>query len=254
MQGSYGLLGKKLKHSFSKLYFEAKFESQKIEAEYELYELDEISDFPELLAHHPELKGLNVTLPYKQQVISYLDEMDAEAAEIGAVNTIVIREDGTKGYNTDVYGFHQSLSKFIPKDMKKAQAIILGTGGASRAVKHVLEHYFQFPCLRVSRRGIQADGLISYDELLQMDLKKHKIIINATPVGMYPYIEECPVFPYEKITDKHLFYDLIYNPERSLFLQKASAKGAHIKNGLDMLYLQAERAWEIWNENITGTN
>lgn len=249
MQGVYGLLGKKLKHSFSKLYFEAKFESQKVDAQYELFELDDIADFPQLLAQHSDLKGLNVTIPYKQQVMQYLDELDPEAAEIGAVNTIVIRGDHTKGYNTDVFGFHQSLIRFLPKDMKKTQALILGTGGAARAVQYVLERYFQYPCIRVSRKDVQLDNVIQYEQLNSLDIKKFRMIVNATPVGMFPFVEDCPVFPYEKLTDKHHVYDLIYNPERSLFLQKASAKGAHIKNGLDMLYLQAERAWEIWNQD-----
>lgn len=249
MQASYGLLGKKLKHSFSKLYFEAKFESQKIEADYELYELDTIQEFPQLLAEHSDLKGLNVTIPYKQQIMSYLDELDPEAAEVGAVNTIVIRGDKTKGYNTDVYGFHHSLIRFLPKDMKKTQAIILGTGGASRAVQYVLQHYFQYPCVRVSRKDRQTEGVITYEELRKLDFKKHRVIVNATPVGMFPFSEACPDFPFDKLTEKHHVYDLIYNPERTQFLTQAAARNAHVKNGLEMLYLQAERAWEIWNQD-----
>ena len=249
MQATYGLLGKKLKHSLSKLYFEAKFEQQKIDAAYELFELEAIEELPALLAEHTYLKGLNVTIPYKQQVMSYLDELDPEAREVGAVNTIVIRGEHTKGYNTDVYGFHHSLIRFIPKDMKKTQAIILGTGGASRAVQYVLQHYYQFPCLRVSRKDRQTEGVITYEQLKAMDLKKHKLIVNTTPLGMHPLIEGCPDFPFEKLTDKHLVYDLIYNPERSVFLNQAAARNAHVKNGLEMLYLQAERAWEIWNQD-----
>lgn len=249
MQATYGLLGKKLKHSFSKLYFEAKFESQKIDAAYELFELEEITDFPALLSEYTYLKGLNITIPYKQQIIPYLDELDPEAKEVGAVNTLVIRGEKIKGYNTDVYGFHHSLIRFIPKDMKKTQAIILGTGGASRAVQFVLQHYYQFPCVRVSRKDRQTEGVITYEEMRSLDFKKHKLIVNTTPLGMHPLIEGCPDFPFEKLTDKHLVYDLIYNPERTIFLNQAAARNAHVKNGLEMLYLQAERAWEIWNQD-----
>jgi shikimate dehydrogenase len=245
-----GLIGYPLQHSFSKKYFTDKFSRlQLTDWEYELYPLQEISELWELMINTPDLIGLNVTIPYKISVIPLLDEVDETAKVAGAVNTIrIVYRNGNQyltGYNTDVYGFEQSLEPLLrPGDTK---ALILGTGGAAKAVKYVLDT-FGIQSRFVSRTADK--GAMTYTDLNKEIIKEHSIIINTTPLGMYPDIQNAPAIPYEAINSGHLLYDLVYNPEITLFLQKGVQAGARVKNGLEMLYLQAEKAWEIW----TNTN
>jgi shikimate dehydrogenase len=261
----YGLIGYPLTHSFSKKYFTEKFERENIEDHvYDLYEIANLSDFPELLQANPKLCGLNVTVPHKIGVMFYLDWVHPEAKEVDAVNCIRItpespiaaafsgevgikdREFRLEGFNTDVYGFEASLKPLL--NPQHTQALILGTGGASRAVKYVLNKLNIYS--RFVSRGTEGD-LISYSELTAEDISKYKLIINCTPLGMSPRTDQCPDIPYEALTSEHLLYDLIYNPAETLFLQKGREQGAAIKNGYDMLLLQAEKSWEIWNEKAT---
>ena len=241
-----GLIGYPLSHSFSKKYFSDKFEKEGItDFHYELYPLEQITDLPQLL-DAPAIKGINVTIPYKQAVLPYLDELDEAAAAVGAVNTILKKDGKVKGYNTDIYGFEISLlgqlsTATIP--ITEIQALILGTGGAAKAVRYVLEKlgiFHQF----VSRRK-QKDYL-TYDSLTPTKFKQYQLVINTTPLGMSPNYESCPDLPYEATTDQHFFYDLVYNPAETLFLKKGAQQGASIKNGHEMLILQAEKAWSIW--------
>ena len=244
----FGLIGKTLSHSFSKKYFGDKFKKENItDAHYELYELAQSTDLLELIKNNKgTLKGLNVTIPYKQDVLPLLKEIDAAAEKIGAVNVLKIAENGDiKGYNSDYYGFKTSLEQFMGKDIQNCKALILGTGGASRAVKQALIDLnitFQY----VSRKSGQH--IISYDELTPNLIQEHKLIINSTPLGMYPNIQECPNIPYESLSDQHFLYDLVYNPEETLFMKKGRLKGSKAIHGLKMLILQAEKSWEIWNQ------
>lgn len=241
----YGLIGYPLSHTFSPTYFNEKFFREGIHnAEYRAFPLEHISDFCALLEAHPNLKGLNVTIPHKQAVMDYLDEIDEEAAAIGAVNTITISKNGkTKGYNTDIYGFEKSLQPFLKKHHKKA--LILGTGGAAKAVDFVLKK-LKIETVWVSRTP--KSGQLSYADVTEQVMSTHHLIVNTTPVGMHPDIYKFPDLPYAFVTDKHLFYDLVYNPEKTIFLIKGKREGAAFKSGLEMLYLQAERAWEIWQK------
>lgn len=240
----FGLIGYPLSHSFSKGYFIEKFKREGIaDCAYELFPLSDISLFPALLQEQPNLVGLNVTIPHKEAVIPYLNELDEEAREIGAVNTITIRSGKTKGYNTDVYGFEASFRKHLQPHHQRA--LVLGTGGASKAVLHVLRKW-GIPYLLVSRTG--GEGKISYNDLTPELLESHTIIINTSPLGMYPKVEACPELPYEALTPQHYLYDLIYNPAETIFLRKGKEAGAITENGLEMLHLQAEKAWEIWNK------
>lgn len=245
---TYGLIGYPLEHSFSQKYFTDKFEKEKLNARYLNFPIASISDFPELFKHHPYLAGLNVTIPYKEQVISFLDELDDTAQEIGAVNVIKISWDGLnyslKGYNSDIVGFKESLFPLLTIDHKRA--LVLGTGGASKAVVTALKQ-LNIEYRYVSRTP-ENENILSYNDLTPEIIKDHKLIINTTPLGMYPQTDKCPSIPYEHLTNEHLLFDLIYNPEETLFLKKGKEKGAKTKNGLEMLYLQAEEAWRIWNE------
>jgi shikimate dehydrogenase len=243
----FGLIGKKLGHSFSKRYFSEKFEKEGIaDAVYELYELPEMANFPELLAREPELVGLNVTVPYKEVVIPYLDELDESAAQIGAVNTIKILEGKTKGYNTDFIGFRGTLQRFYPVE-SGGKALVLGTGGAAKAVWAALKA-LGIAYASVSRNP-QENGL-GYAAITPEVLQAYSLIINTTPVGMAPDTGSAPAIPYEALTPDHYLYDLVYNPEETLFLQKGRAAHAKTLNGLPMLYAQADAAWQIWsNEN-----
>ncbi len=239
----FGLTGYPLSHSFSKKYFTAKFEREGLEhCRYELFPIENIRQLPDLLAEHPGLEGLNVTIPHKQTVIQYLDETDAGAAEAGAVNTIKISNGKLKGFNTDVYGFEQSLRSFI--GTKRPAALVLGTGGAAKAVIFVLKK-LNISWQLVSRS--KQKETLTYAEVTSEILQAHPLIINTTPLGMYPDIESCPPLPFEGCSAAHFAFDLVYNPEQTLFLKKAAANGAKTQNGLPMLHLQAERAWEIWN-------
>ena len=239
----YGLIGYPLSHSFSKGYFAEKFAKENIvDCKYDVFPLEKIEDFVELCNDKKNLIGLNVTIPYKEKTIPFLDELDETAANIGAVNTIKFSNGKKIGYNSDAYGFEMSLKPLLKSH--HTQALILGTGGASKAVEYVLKKLgiaFQY----VSRT--KNDKAISYEELNESIIQHSKLIINTTPIGMYPNIDTAPDIPYNVLTEKHLLYDLVYNPEETLFLKKGKEKGAQTKNGLEMLYLQAERSWEIWN-------
>lgn len=236
-----GLIGFPLSHSFSKRYFAKKFEKEQIEGfHYENFELNSIHLFPFLVNRIQNLRGLNVTIPYKEQVIPFLDEVD-ESASFGAVNTILIKDGKTTGYNTDVYGFQNSLEKNLQKEDKKA--LILGTGGASKAVKFVLDR-LNIASKKVSRNEDKGD--LTYDQLDAQTLLDYQLIINTTPLGMYPKNKTVPNLNFDLIREQHLCFDLVYNPEKTLFLEEAERRGARIQNGLDMLHLQAEKAWEIW--------
>lgn len=240
----YGLIGHPLTHSFSKKYFSDKFENNHItNCFYELFDIDNIKKITELLKSHPNLKGLNVTIPYKEKIIPFLSELNPEAKKIGAVNTIKIEDKKLIGYNTDYYGFKQSLKPFI--EITHERALILGTGGASKAVFHALND-LNIQCLFVSRNP-KNENEISYDDVNEYVLKYHQIIINTTPIGTFPNVNDKPNLEYEYITSGHLLYDLVYNPEQTQFLTEGKLKGAIILNGLQMLKLQAEKSWEIWN-------
>lgn len=240
----FGLIGKKLGHSFSKRYFSEKFEREGIaNAVYELYELPEITEFPALLAQEPELVGLNVTVPYKEAVIPYLDELDESAAKIGAVNTIKIAAGKLKGYNTDFVGFRSTLVDFYPVEAG-GRALVLGTGGAAKAVWAALDS-LGIGYTSVSRNPRENE--IAYAAITPEVLRAYPLIINTTPLGMAPDVESTPAIPYEALSAGHFLYDLVYNPEQTLFLQKGAAAGAKVLNGLPMLYAQADAAWQIWN-------
>jgi shikimate dehydrogenase len=243
MKRLFGLIGYPLSHSFSKGYFSEKFIREQIsDTAYELFPLEQIALFTDLLKDHPNLCGLNVTIPYKTSVIPLLDNLDAEAAAIGAVNTILIQGGKTKGFNTDVHGFRESFSKKLQPKHRKA--LVLGTGGASKAVVYTLQQ-LSIPFQFVSRT--RSDMVLSYEDISPELIAEHTIIINTTPLGMYPKIDSLPPLPYHVLTKDHYLYDLVYNPQETAFLSKGKAAGAEIENGLDMLYSQAEKAWEIWN-------
>jgi shikimate dehydrogenase len=244
----FGLIGYPLGHSFSKGYFLKKFQKENItDCTYDNYSIEKIERLDLVIKQNPELIGLNVTIPYKQQVINFLNELDDEAALIGAVNLIKIDRSKEKailkGYNTDVYGFEESIKKVLKYHHKKA--LILGTGGASKAVAFVLEKlniHFSY----VSRNP-KHNNTIFYDQLTPELVSENTVIINTSPLGMFPDVETCPDIPYDAITSDHILYDLVYNPEKTLFLIKGEQKKATIMNGLPMLCLQAEKSWQIWN-------
>jgi shikimate dehydrogenase len=241
---TYGLLGKELKHSFSKDYFTRKFEAEGIEAEYLNFELQSLDELGSVFNRTGGIHGLNVTIPYKETIISYLDEIHPEAREIGAVNTIRFSEGKRIGYNTDHIGFSKSLRPFLAHGMEKA--LILGTGGAAKAVKYVLNK-LGISTLQVSRNP-SGGGHLAYSDLNENAIAFHKIIVNTTPLGTWPQVDEKPEIPYAGIGRGHLVYDLIYNPEETAFLKEAKSRGAIILNGLDMLKIQAEESWKIWGE------
>jgi shikimate dehydrogenase len=257
----YGLIGFPLSHSFSKKYFTAKFEQEGItDSVYDLYTLEHIKDLQDLLDENPQLCGLNVTVPHKINVLRYLDWIEHDARKAGAVNCIRITKEspvlaafsgevGVKdhdfrleGYNTDLYGFEMSLRPLIKSHHH--QALVLGDGGAAQAVKCILEN-LDIPFTVVTRKP--HPGNILFKDLKPRHIRDHQIIINTTPLGTTPKVDECPPIPYDAITEDHLLYDLIYNPEQTLFLKKGAEKGAATKNGHEMLILQAEKSWEIWN-------
>jgi shikimate dehydrogenase len=241
-----GLIGKNISYSFSSGYFLDKFKKMNItELTYKNFDIPAVEEFPFLVYHREEeFKGFNVTIPYKQSIIKYLSELDADAAKIGAVNTIKITEKNELiGYNTDIYGFENSLKPLLKEYHSKA--LILGTGGASKAVVFVLNKLNI--SYKIVSRNPSSENEISYVDLSEEIMTSHKLIINSSPVGTHPNIKECPKIPYEYISDTHYLFDLIYNPEVTMFLQKGKNAGAAIKNGLEMLELQAEKSWEIWN-------
>ncbi len=238
----YGLIGKTLKHSFSPQFFNDKFLVQKIDAQYHAFELAEIEHFPALL-QQKKLSGLNVTIPYKESIIPFLDTLDQTAAAIGAVNCIQMHKGELKGFNTDIIGFTTSLKPLLASHHNAA--LVLGSGGASKAVQAGL-HSLNIPFQLVSRKA--QNGSLSYEQLNEELIEQHKIIINTTPLGMHPNVEMHPQIPYSAISAKHLLYDLVYNPALTSFLAIGKAQGATIKNGLKMLEGQALAAWAIWNE------
>lgn len=248
-QRLFGLIGKKLGHSFSKKYFTGKFEKMGIDARYEPFELASISEFPGLIANQKPfgLTGLNVTIPYKKEVIAYLDELSPEAEAISAVNTIRVEQERLTGHNSDIPGFRQSLLEFLD-GAKPAKALILGTGGASRAVGYVLDKMMGGENVLYVSRDPSGERQISYDAIADADIREFPLIVNTTPLGMYPDVGSCPDIPYHSLTGDHFLYDLIYNPEETVFMQKGAQNGARTFNGMRMLILQAERSWEIWNE------
>lgn len=244
----YGLIGYPLGHSFSRNFFNDKFREERIDAEYLNFEIPSITDFPSIIAQNPELRGLNVTIPYKQDVMKYLNDITPEAKAIGAVN--VVRVDLSKkkpqliGYNSDVIGFVRSIEPLLRPHHNKA--LILGTGGASKAIQYGLEHKLGIKTIFVSRGA--KDKCITYSQLTPEVMKEYEVIVNCSPVGMFPHTDECPDIPYELLTPNHLLYDLVYNPEETLFMKKGKAQGATVKNGLEMLILQALASWQFWNE------
>jgi shikimate dehydrogenase len=246
MEKVYGLIGQTVSHSFSKQYFDEKFFREGLrDHHYELFPLNNIKDIEKLITEIKGLSGLNVTLPYKEQVIKYLDEVDAEAKRIGAVNVIKFKDGKRKGYNTDSDAFFETIEKWLPKN-KKLKALILGTGGSSKAVQEALTKLgMEFKI--VSRE--RAKGNFTYEDLQKKPklVADSKLIINTTPLGMHPNTDTMPPFHHDNIGADHYVYDLIYNPARTLFLQKAEMRGATIKNGLEMLHIQAEKSWNIWN-------
>jgi shikimate dehydrogenase len=238
----YGLIGKNISYSFSKGFFTHKFETEKIKDTYENFDIDCIEDFPKVIQNTQGLKGLNVTIPYKESIIPFLDNLDNEAEKIGAVNTIKFKKNGQMvGYNTDHFGFAKSLEAFFPFHEKTA--LVLGTGGASKAVKYVLEA-LNFEYLVVSRS--QNPGTITYEDINQNNINKYFLIINCTPVGTFPNFNEYPQIPYHLLTKNHVIYDLIYNPAQTEFIKRGFAAGARVTNGLSMLEYQANKSWSIW--------
>ena len=246
----YGLIGFPLTHSFSKRYFTDKFIREKIEdSSYDLFEMKSLDSLADLLKKTPDLRGLNVTIPYKQDVIPYLDDLDDASAErIGAVNTIKIFADGsTKGFNTDYYGFRQSLIEWLDRRGEVCtnfKALVLGNGGAAKAVEVALQD-LHVDYKVVSRQ--KNDDTLLYEDVTEDIMNTYLLIINTTPLGMFPHVDECPAIPYQFVTKNHYLYDLIYNPAQTLFLKNGVEKGAVLQNGMKMLELQAEKAWDIWS-------
>ena len=276
---TYGLIGYPLGHSFSRKFFTEKFEKEGIDAQYLNFEIPSIEEFPDIIKNNPELRGLNVTIPYKQQVMQYLDDISEEAKAIGAVNVVRIerpspqpspimgretmRNAGNKpdglpikgdmseglrgsliGYNSDVIGFVESIRPLLKAHHKKA--LILGTGGASKAIRYGLEEKLGMETLFVSRSA--REGMITYEEVTAEVLKEYEVIVNCSPVGMYPHVDECPALPYEAMNENNLLYDLVYNPLETLFMKKGAEQGATVKNGLEMLHLQAIASWKFWEK------
>ena len=244
----YGLIGYPLGHSFSISYFNQKFADEDIDAEYVNFEIPSIDQLQEVLSTNPELRGLNVTIPYKEKVIPYLDSLTPEAQAIGAVNVIRVTHEGKnvrlKGYNSDVIGFTQSIEPMLDKNWHK-KALVLGTGGASKAISYGLRS-LGLETVFVSR--YERPETIQYDKITDEVVKEYNVIVNCTPLGMYPRTEECPPLPYEAMDQHTILYDLIYNPDETLFMKRGKQYGAEVKNGLEMLLLQAFVSWEFWHE------
>jgi shikimate dehydrogenase len=245
VQKRFGLLGKNISYSFSKGFFTDKFKNENLEGcTYENFDIEEIAAFPEIIKNTVDLKGLSVTIPYKEAILPFLDKLSKKAVLIGAVNTVKVTKKGKlKGYNTDYYGFKKSLEPLLQEHHKKA--LILGTGGASKGVAFALDE-LNITYTFVSREA--KENAIIYEEITATTFDNYQIIINSTPVGTSPNIHLFPLIPYEYFTGKHIAFDLIYNPTETQFLKKAKENGSQIKNGLDMLIYQAEKAWKIWNK------
>ncbi len=247
---TYGLIGYPLGHSFSRKFFTEKFATEGIDAQYLNFEIPSIEEFPNIIKNNPTLRGLNVTIPYKQQVMQYLDDISEEAKAIGAVNVVKCQLSTVNcqlhltGYNSDVIGFVNSIKPLLKPHHKKA--LILGTGGASKAIHYGLTKKLSMETLFVSRTA--REGMITYEEVTAEVLKEYEVIVNCSPVGMYPHVDECPALPYEALNENNLLYDLVYNPLETLFMKKGAAQGATVKNGLEMLHLQAIASWEFWEK------
>lgn len=240
---AFGLIGKSLSYSFSQGYFETKFKELGIDHTYSNFELENIGQLEDLLKNHPNLKGLNVTIPYKTEIIPYLDELSPDAENIGAVNTIQFYNGKVIGHNTDWIGFRNSIKPFLAHGMEKA--LILGTGGASKAVQYALAKIGIEVCF--ASRNPKGPNEFRYDQINEHAIRMFKLIVNTTPLGVATDIDSLPNIPYEAISSSHLLYDLVYNPAETRFLQKGKAQGALTVNGLSMLQIQAEKSWEIWN-------
>lgn len=242
---TYGLIGKTLKHSFSKAYFSEKFENESIQADFQNFELPTIDTFKELILKNPSIRGLSVTIPYKTSIIPFLDAIDPDALEIGSVNSVLVKNGHTTGFNTDVIGFKSSIKPFLEHGMERA--LILGTGGASKAVAYALRQ-IGLDVMFASRTP--KEGQLSYSDINENVINAFRLIVNTTPLGMYPDVKSYPNIPYEYIGSKHLLYDLTYNPPLTEFLRKGKEGGAAVINGLSMLHIQAEASWEIWNSDL----
>jgi shikimate dehydrogenase len=246
---TFGLIGKNLSHSFSPDYFQNKFEQLNIDAQYVIFEFKQITEFQKLIRERPGISGLNVTIPYKIEIIPFLNELDVVASQIGSVNTIQVIQKNKNliliGYNTDVLGFEKTLLNFLDKK-DGIKALILGTGGSAAAVQFVLTK-LQILYLSVSRKP-KNEKEISYKDLSRKIIQENNLIINTTPIGMFPGISEAPIIPYQFLGKEHFLYDLIYNPIETEFLKRGKKQGAKTKNGMDMLTNQAEEAWKIWNQ------
>lgn len=242
----YGLIGYPLGHSFSISYFNEKFANEQIDAVYENFEIPNVEQLQEVIDTNPELRGLNVTIPYKEKVLDFLDNISPEARAIGAVNVIKVEHKGKgtvlTGYNSDVIGFTKSIEPMLESYHKKA--LILGTGGASKAINYGLKA-LGLETVFVSR--YQRDETITYNDITPEVIQEYNVIVNCTPIGMYPKTDQCPQLPYEAMDNRTLLYDLIYNPDETLFMSKGRQQGATVKNGLEMLLLQAFASWEFWN-------
>ncbi|MDC0230553.1 shikimate dehydrogenase [Aureispira] len=242
----YGLIGKQIEHSFSPSFFSKKFKNEGIsDSEYHLFPLQKISDFITLIDQQPALKGLNVTIPYKTEILPYLDEISPQAAAIGAVNTIKFTGGLLSGFNTDVYGFQHSLKLHLSEHHYHSTALILGSGGASKSVMYALNQ-LGIKHQIISRK--KTNDRLTYTDLKHEIIKRNLIIINTTPLGMSPETNTCPNLPYEAIGKDHLLFDLVYNPAQTLFMKNGINRGATVVNGLQMLHLQAEKSWEIWQK------
>ena len=247
MKAQYGLIGYPLGHSFRRSFFTKKFQEEKIDAEYLNFEIPEASTLLRIIQEHPHLKGVNVTLPHKVAVIPLLHELSPEAAAIGAVNVIRITHTPTgetylKGFNSDVIGFTDSIRPLLKSYHRKA--LVLGTGGASKAICRGLEN-LGIEWTYVSRNS--GPDRLTYSQLTPMILKEYMVIVNCSPVGMYPKVDQCPSLPYECLTASHLLYDIVYNPTTTLFMKRGAEQGATVKNGIEMLERQAIASWEFWN-------
>lgn len=247
MHEEYGLIGHPLGHSFSAAFFAQKFATEGIDASYHNFDIATIDEVENILSTHPRLRGFNVTIPYKQAILPYLDTVSSEAQEIGAVNVVkvVYDKEGKRslhGFNSDVVGFSRSIAPLLQPHHTKA--LVLGTGGASRAIVYGLKQLGICATL-VSRRP--CEGQLTYADIDAQVLQAHTVVVNCSPIGMHPHVDEAPALPYELLSECHLCYDLVYNPAETAFMQRSAARGACVKNGLEMLHLQALAAWEMWN-------
>ncbi|MBQ2300236.1 MAG: shikimate dehydrogenase [Bacteroidaceae bacterium] len=239
----YGIIGYPLGHSFSRGFFTEKFARESIDAQYLNFEIPDVAMLSDVLRDNPELRGLNVTLPHKQAVIPLLDEMSEEAMEIGAVNVIRVRNGKLKGFNSDIIGFTNSIKPLLQPHHRKA--LVLGTGGASKAIRVGLNR-LGIEWTYVSRSP--RDGMVTYEDITAETLQEYTVIVNCSPVGMFPKVDAAPAIPYELLSPQHLLFDCVYNPEETLFMKKGREQGATVKNGLEMLHLQAIASWNFWNE------